>query len=74
MVVGKDGTLFQKSVREIDVGTHLLVRAGEVVPLDGNVIDGSSFVNLVHLTGESVPVSKTPGDAVKRGAAILMAR
>jgi len=68
MVVGEDGTLFQKSVREIDVGTRLLVRAGEVVPLDGNVIDGSSFVNLVHLTGESVPVSKTPGDAVQAGS------
>ncbi len=68
MVVGEDGTLFQKSVREIDVGTRLLVRAGEVVPLDGNVVDGSSFVNLVHLTGESIPVSKTQGDAVQAGS------
>ncbi len=68
MVVGEDGTLFQKSVREIDVGTHLLVRAGEVVPLDGNVVDGSSFVNLVHLTGESVPVSKTKDDEVQAGS------
>jgi heavy metal translocating P-type ATPase len=68
MVIEKDGTLFQKSVREIDVGTHLLVRAGEMVPLDGNVIDGSSFVNLVHLTGESVPISKSPGDEIQAGS------
>lgn len=68
MVVEKDGTLFQKSVREIEVGTHLLVRAGEVVPLDGAVVDGSSYVNLVHLTGESVPVSKTRTDEVQAGS------
>lgn len=68
MVIAEDGTLFQKSVREIDVGTHLLVRAGEVVPLDGVVVDGSSFVNLVHLTGESVPVSKTNGNEVQAGS------
>ncbi|MCP5506125.1 MAG: cadmium-translocating P-type ATPase [Chlamydiales bacterium] len=68
MVVEEDGSLFQKSVREIEVGTHLLVRAGEVVPLDGKVMDGSSFVNLVHLTGESVPVSKTPGEEVQAGS------
>ncbi len=68
MVLEKDGTLFQKSVREINVGTHLLVRAGEVVPLDGKVVAGSSFVNLVHLTGESVPVSKTEGDEIQAGS------
>ncbi|MCB1107288.1 MAG: cadmium-translocating P-type ATPase [Chlamydiia bacterium] len=68
MVVGEGGTLFQKSVKEIDVGTLLLVRAGEVVPLDGTVTEGSSFVNLVHLTGESVPVSKVVGDEVQAGS------
>ena len=68
MVISEEGTLFQKSVREIDVGTHLLVRAGEVVPLDGKVVDGNSFVNLVHLTGESVPVSKGTGDEVQAGS------
>lgn len=68
MVLGKDGTLFQKSVREISVGTHLLVKAGEVVPLDGIVIDGHSFVNLVHLTGESVPISKKENDPVQAGS------
>lgn len=68
MVIGEDETIFQKSVREISIGMHLLVRAGEVVPLDGEVIDGSSFVNLVHLTGESIPVSKNVGDNVQAGS------
>jgi len=67
-VVDEKGTLFQKAVREIAVGTRLLVRAGEIVPLDGIVVDGNSFVNLVHLTGESIPVSKTKEDEVQAGS------
>jgi len=68
IVIAEDGTLFQKSVREISVGTPLLVRAGEVVPLDGTVVEGQSFVNLVHLTGESLPVSKKVGDEIQAGS------
>lgn len=68
MVIDETGRLFQKSAREISVGARLLVRAGEVVPLDGIVVEGSSFVNLVHLTGESVPVSKKKEDEVQAGS------
>lgn len=67
-VVDSSGTLYEKTVKEISLGTHLLIKAGEIVPLDGTVIKGSSFVNLVHLTGESHPVSKTPGEEVQAGA------
>jgi Cd2+/Zn2+-exporting ATPase len=67
-MIRKDGTLFQKAVKEIEVGAELLVRAGEIVPLDGKVIKGNSFVNLVHLTGESVPVSKSVGDELQAGS------
>jgi heavy metal translocating P-type ATPase len=70
-VIASDGTLFDRSVREIEVGTLLLVKAGEIVPLDGQVKDGSSFVNLVHLTGESEPISKKIGDEVPAGAGNL---
>lgn len=66
-VISSDGTLYDKSIKEIPVGTHLLIKAGEIVPLDGNVIDGSSFVNLFHLTGESHPVSKKKGDEIQAG-------
>lgn len=67
-VLDKDGSQYEKSVREIGVGTRLLVKHGEIVPLDGIVIEGTSSLNLVHLTGESVPVPKTVGDSVPAGA------
>ena len=67
-VVGEDQVLFEKSVREIGVGTKLLIKSGEIVPLDGKVVEGSSSMNLVHLTGESVPIPKTVGDQIPAGA------
>ncbi len=70
-VIAPDGTLFERSIREIEIGMRLLVKAGEVVPLDGKVVEGSSFVNLIHLTGESAPISKQIGDEVPAGAGNL---
>jgi len=67
-VVGDDGIIFERSVKEIGIGTHLLVKAGELIPLDGQVMEGSSFLNLMHLTGESIPVPKKVGDEVPAGA------
>jgi len=70
-VIGESGVLYEQAITEVTVGTHILVKAGEVVPLDGDVIDGRSYVNLVHLTGESQPISKTIGDDVPAGAGNL---
>lgn len=67
-VLQEDGHVLERSVREISAGVDIIVQAGEVVPLDGKVIDGHSFVNLVHLTGESVPLSKKTGDEVAAGS------
>jgi Cd2+/Zn2+-exporting ATPase len=67
-VVAEDGTIYEQSVKEIPLKTTLLIKAGEIVPLDSIVIKGSSFVNLSHLTGESRPVSKKLGDEVQAGA------
>ncbi|MCH9614207.1 MAG: Zinc-transporting ATPase [Chlamydiia bacterium] len=67
-VLCDDGHVIEKSVREIHAGVHIIVKAGEVAPLDGKVIDGHSFVNLVHLTGESVPLSKQTGDEIAAGS------
>lgn len=69
----ENGNQYEKSVREIQVGEKVLVKHGEIVPLDGKVIEGTSSVNLVHLTGESLPVSKTVGDPVAAGARNLEA-
>ncbi len=70
-VVSEDGTVYDKAIKEITVGTHVLVKAGEVVPLDGVIIKGSAFVNLFHLTGESHPIPKKSGDEVQAGATNL---
>lgn len=67
-VVSPDGTLIERSVRDISVGTQIHVKAGQIVPLDGDVTQGASFVNLVHLTGENLPLSRTKGDTVPAGA------
>jgi Cd2+/Zn2+-exporting ATPase len=63
----KEGS-YPKSVREIQPGAKILIRAGEVIPLDGKVLDGSSYVDMAHITGESVPVSKAEGDEVQAGS------
>ena len=53
VIVRDDGSLVDRAVSDVVVGAIILVKAGEVVPLDGIVIKGTSSVNLVHLTGES---------------------
>lgn len=67
-VIEKDGTLIERSIKDIKVGTNILVKSGQIVPLDGLVIDGASSVNLVHLTGENLPITKLVGDEVPAGA------
>lgn len=70
-VMDAQGHLYEKAANEVQIGDKILVKAGEVVPLDGTVIEGSSYVNLVHLTGESQPIPKTIGDEVPSGAGNL---
>lgn len=67
-VLDADGTLHERSREEIPVGANILIKAGEVIPLDGTVVAGSSFVNMVHLTGESEPIAKREKDSVQAGS------
>lgn len=67
-VIDAQGHVLDRSVQDIALGTKILVKAGEIVPLDGRVVTGISSVNLVHLTGESLPVTKKIGDEVPAGA------
>uniref|UniRef100_A0A453SSR2 P-type ATPase A domain-containing protein n=1 Tax=Aegilops tauschii subsp. strangulata TaxID=200361 RepID=A0A453SSR2_AEGTS len=55
-------------VHDLEVGSHILVRAGEAVPVDGEVYQGSSTITIEHLTGETKPVERTVGDAIPGGA------
>ncbi|MFN0150527.1 MAG: heavy metal translocating P-type ATPase [bacterium] len=50
------------------VGDEAIVRAGEVVPVDGEIISGTSAVDESLVTGESLPVARAPGDAVIGGS------
>lgn len=68
LVIEENGELLERSVRDLPKGTKILVKAGQVVPLDGIIVEGISAVSLVHLTGESLPITKTVGEAVPAGS------
>jgi Cu+-exporting ATPase len=59
-----DGKEVEVPVDEISVGSILVVRPGEKIPVDGIVTDGDTFVDESMLTGESLPVQKKIGEAV----------
>ncbi|MDO4680063.1 MAG: heavy metal translocating P-type ATPase [Aerococcus sp.] len=63
-----DGSIETVPVTEIKPGDQVLIRPGEKIPLDGEVISGHSEVNEAALTGESVPVDKQKADQVIAGA------
>jgi Cd2+/Zn2+-exporting ATPase len=54
-------------VDRVPLGTTVLIRPGEKIPLDGEVIGGRSEVNQAPITGESLPIEKEPGDEVFAG-------
>jgi len=60
----RDGQSLEIAIEEVRVGDIVLVRPGEKVPVDGEVVDGSSFVDESMITGEPVPVSKGEGAQV----------
>ncbi|NHM15631.1 cadmium-translocating P-type ATPase [Eggerthellaceae bacterium zg-887] len=69
--VMRDGALLQVDPYEVAVGDVIVVKAGERVPLDGVVLDGSSQLDTAALTGESVPREIAPGDEVVSGCVNL---
>jgi Cu+-exporting ATPase len=68
-VVGPTGAEADVPIGDVQVGDRLRVRPGETVPVDGTVTEGSSAVDESMLTGEPMPVAKSPGDAVTGGTA-----
>ncbi len=62
-----DGELTQVNPDEVDVGSCIIVKAGERIPLDGVVLEGESFIDTSALTGESVPRRAEKGDEVISG-------
>lgn len=68
--VVRDGKEVSVPVSEIAVGDLLLIRAGEWIPVDGEVVSGAGSADESALTGEGMPVEKAEGDAV-RAACVL---
>lgn len=64
----RDGEIEDVPVSEIQAGDVILIRPGEQIPNDGEVIEGNTSVNESFLTGESKPVSKHVGDEVVAGS------
>ncbi len=63
-VILRDGAEVEVSIDQVQKGDIFVVRPGENIPVDGMVLEGSSAINESALTGESIPVDKTEGDAV----------
>ncbi len=63
-IVQREGQEVEIPVEEVRSGDILIVKAGESIPVDGTVTEGSSSVDESALTGESIPVEKQPGDTV----------
>ena len=62
-----DGSEEEVPIREVTVGDVLVVKPGEKIPVDGEVTEGSSFVDESMITGESIPVEKVKGQPVYAG-------
>lgn len=65
--VERDGRLEQVDPEDVAVGDTIVIKAGEKIPLDGTVLEGSSSINTSALTGESLPRDVVPGNTVISG-------
>lgn len=70
-VVEDGGFYLERAVADVRVGELIAVRAGEIVPLDGIVHDGSSSISTAHLTGESRPLFVEKGQSIVSGTRVL---
>ena len=65
--VEEDGVLAQVDPDDVEVGTIIVIKPGERIPLDGVVVEGESMIDTAALTGESVPRRASAGDAIISG-------
>jgi Cu+-exporting ATPase len=63
-VVREDGREEDVPLEEVEIGDRIRVRPGEKVPVDGEIVDGTSSIDESMITGEPIPAEKTPGDRV----------
>ena len=65
--IEEDGQLKQVDPDDVEVGSIIVVKPGERIPLDGIVVEGESLIDTAALTGESVPRSAKAGDEIISG-------
>jgi len=63
-MVRRNGSAEIRPIEELAVNDIIIVRPGESIPLDGMIIEGESAINEASITGESLPVTKRPGNIV----------
>ena len=63
-LVVKDGREVETPIDEVEVGDVIVVKPGEKIPVDGEIVSGATAIDEAMLTGESMPVDKKPGDKV----------
>ena len=68
--IEKDGQEIQIPFEDAGIGDRVVCGPGEMIPLDGRVVDGEAAINQSSVTGESVPVHVKPGDEVISGSVI----
>lgn len=66
-----DGEEVETDAEDVEIGSLIVIRAGERVPLDAVVIEGASDLDTSALTGEALPCSVKPGDEIKSGVVLL---
>jgi len=65
--IRRNGAETQIPVDQVELGETVIVKAGERIPIDGDIISGEGSINQAVITGESMPVDKGVGDAVYSG-------
>lgn len=65
--IEEDGKLTQVDPDDVEVGSVIVIKPGERIPLDGVVLEGESFIDTAALTGESVPRKASVGDEIISG-------
>lgn len=68
--IQRNGQLENVPISDIQPGDHIVIRAGERVPVDGQIVKGEGVVNEALMTGESMPVFKEQGDHVLSGTTL----
>ena len=69
-VVTEDGEEVQQSISEINENDNIKIHMGDVIPVDGKVVDGEAMVNEATMTGEPLATHKRPGKTVHAGTVI----